>query len=129
MGFRPASDVSLVLLNLSNQDVSLQGFSSVAGDATKLKDFRDEEFDIVFSNSVIEHVGDQTQQMRMAQEVQHVGVRYFVQTPNYYFPIEPHFLFPGFQWLPITLRTWLIQRFNLGWMRKISDEEQAKAGV
>jgi ubiquinone/menaquinone biosynthesis C-methylase UbiE len=49
--------------------------------------FRDEAFDIVFSNAVIEHVNDQ---QKFANEIQRVGRRYFVSTPNRWFPLETH---------------------------------------
>lgn len=54
--------------------------------------FGDRSFDIAYSNSVIEHVGDSRAQERFAREIQRVGRRYYVQTPNKYFPIEPHYL-------------------------------------
>lgn len=62
--------------------------------------FRDKEFDIVFSNSVIEHVPNRFWQRDFADEVARVGRRYYVQTPNYRFPIEPHLLAPFVHWLP-----------------------------
>jgi hypothetical protein len=71
-------------------------------------------------------VGDFAQQQKMANEIQRVGKRYFLQTPNYYFPIEPHVLFFGFQWLPVGLRAFLISRFNLGWVRRIPNADQAR---
>jgi 2-polyprenyl-3-methyl-5-hydroxy-6-metoxy-1,4-benzoquinol methylase len=70
--------------------------------------FQNDEFDIVFSNSVIEHVGSYEEQNLMASEVRRVGKRYFIQTPNLFFPIEPHFLFPFFQFLPLDYRVTLI---------------------
>lgn len=129
MGFINQPDVHITLLNLDRQEVNYDNFSSVIGDATNLTGIKDQEFNAVFSNSVIEHVGDYQQQKRMAQEVQRVGQRYFVQTPNYYFPIEPHFLFLGFQWLPLSTRTWLLQHFNLGWIPRIPEVEEAKKVV
>jgi hypothetical protein len=57
--------------------------------------YRDKEFDIAFSNSVIEHVGNDLRIRQMADEVRRVG-RNYLQTPNYYFPLEPHFFFPFF---------------------------------
>jgi hypothetical protein len=83
------------------------------------------EFDVVFSNSVIEHVGTDRDQQAMAAEVRRVGRRYFVQTPNRHFPIEPHFLVPGFQFLPVSLRAALLARRNLGWYTKAESYESA----
>jgi hypothetical protein len=68
-------------------------------------------------------------QQRMANEVRRVGRRYYIQTPNRYFPIKPHFLFPLFQFLPITWRVWLVQHFNLGWYSRIPDYRRALAEV
>jgi ubiquinone/menaquinone biosynthesis C-methylase UbiE len=98
------------------------------GDARRI-DAGDKTFDVVFSNSVIEHVGTYSDQMQMAQEVKRVGQRYFVQTPNKFFPIEPHFLFPFFQFFPIMVRVQLLRNFNLGWFQKIPDAVQAKREV
>jgi hypothetical protein len=65
----------------------------------------------------------------MAAEVRRVATRYFVQTPNYYFPLEPHFFFPGFQYLPPRTRVWLVRHFALGWFPKMPDPEQARREV
>ena len=87
---------------------------------------KDASFDVVFSNSVIEHVGTYQDQIQMAKEVRRVGKRYFVQTPNKYFPLEPHFLFPLFQFLPINIRVLLLQNFKLGWFSKTPDKVKAR---
>ena len=76
--------------------------------------FKDQRVDVVFSNSTIEHLGNFTQQSCFAQEVMRVGRRYFVQTPNRYFPIEPHTLIPFFQFLPGGLQKFLSLRFPMG---------------
>jgi len=81
---------------------------------------------VIFSNSVIEHLGSYSDQSLMANEVRRLGERYFLQTPNRYFPIEPHFLFPFFQFFPYKLKIWLVTRFNLGWFGKIPDENKAR---
>src|SRR5690606_38569539 len=94
------NNVSITLLNLSAQPVSLPNLKSVAGDATNLTQFGDQSFDLVYSNSVIEHLYTFENQKKMAAEIQRVGKRYFVQTPNKYFFIEPHYALPLFQFLP-----------------------------
>jgi 2-polyprenyl-3-methyl-5-hydroxy-6-metoxy-1,4-benzoquinol methylase len=129
MDFTNNDHVHVTLLNVHQVETKYHNFTSIVGDATNLVGIPDKSFDVVFSNSVIEHVGDYQQQQCMAHEVERVGLRYFVQTPNYYFPIEPHFLFPGFQWLPLSLRAYLLNHFNLGWIKKIPDLQEAKKFV
>jgi len=128
LGDDPA-DVRVTLLNLEHQAVSSSRFVSAAGDARSLKEFADRSFDVVFSNSVIEHVGSYYQQRRMASEIQRIGKRYFVQTPNKRFPLEPHFLFPWFQYLPLGLRAWMVHRFDIGWYKRIPDPAAARVEV
>ena len=98
---------------------------SLRADATRLP-FRDSSFDFVFSNSVIEHLFSFERQKEMASEIRRVGRGYFVQTPNYWFPLEPHFLVPGFQFLPETVRVGLIRRLDLGWIRRRPELEDAR---
>lgn len=117
--------LTIVLLNPKPQPVSKPGFEAVIGDGRALA-FPDRSYDVVFSNSVIEHVGDLAEQQRMAHEIRRVGARYYVQTPNKWFPIEPHFVFPGFQFLPVAVRTELLLRFKLGWYPKMSDRAAAR---
>ncbi len=65
--------------------------------------FADKSFDLTFSNSVIEHVGDETSTARFAQECDRVGKRVYIQTPNHWFPMEPHFVALFIHWLPRSL--------------------------
>lgn len=120
--------VFITLLNLKEEGVSLPNVISLAGDARSLT-MDNASFDVVFSNSVIEHVGSYQDQQRMANEVRRVGKCYFVQTPNRDFPLEPHFLFPFFQFLPVRTRIWLLQNFNLGWFPRTPDAVKAKEVV
>jgi SAM-dependent methyltransferase len=79
----------------------------VQGDACALP-FADGEFDIVFSNAVIEHVGDHERQRQLVSEALRVGRRIFITTPNRRFPIEVHTRLPLMHWLPdrLTHRTY-----------------------
>ena len=78
--------------------VDCSRFEVVAADATDLQGvFEDQSFDCVFSNSVIEHVGDETKQEEFAREARRIGHTYWVQTPGDRWPIEPHTFFP-LQW-------------------------------
>ena len=119
------TQVHITLLNVEAPQVDEPGFLSVSGDGRSMPQFVDREFDIVFSNSTIEHVGSLDDQRRMADEVRRIGRAYYVQTPNRHFPIEPHFLFPLFQFLPLRVRAWLVQHFALGWYERIRDREAA----
>ena len=92
----------------------------VRGDARSLP-YPDNSFDIAFSNSVIEHL-DVADQERFAREVRRISNRYFVQTPNKWFPIEPHYQLPLFQFVPDRAKFWLNERWRLGWQAKGSRE-------
>lgn len=122
-------DARVTLLNIEHQRVTSSSFISAAGDARSMPEFADKSFDVVFSNSVIEHVGSYDNQRRMAREVMRVGKRFFVQTPNRRFPLEPHFLVPWFQYLPSAVRAQLVHRFDVGWYKRIADLEVARAEV
>lgn len=76
--------------------------SFVQADARALP-FEDDSFAIAHSSSVIEHL-DPVDRPRFAAELRRVAGRYIVQTPNRWFPVEPHVLLPGFQFLPLALR-------------------------
>jgi Methyltransferase domain len=75
----------------------------VVGNGCELP-FEDGEFDVVFSNSVIEHLGVLGSQESFAREIRRVGRNYWVQTPDPRFFVEPHYLSPFVHWLPIDLR-------------------------
>jgi len=129
MGFVDRPGFTITLLNLAVEPVFHANFRSLAGDARDMACFSDDEFDVVFSNSVIEHMGNFEGQQRMAAEVQRVGRCYFVQTPNRAFPLEPHFLFPWFQFLPRPLQVTMVQHFNMGWYKRQPDPTAATALV
>jgi hypothetical protein len=74
--------------------------TSIQGDGCNLTGHGDGSFDLVFSNSVIEHVGNWERQKAFAREALRVGRRVWIQTPAFEFPMEPHVLTPFFHWLP-----------------------------
>ena len=126
MNFLPDKDVEITILNLSKPATDKPGFTGIQGDATDMSQIPDNHFDVAFSNSVIEHVGDFQAQKRMASEIQRIAKHYFVQTPSRYFPIEPHFLLPFFQFLPLWIKAWLILNLKLGWSPNINSKQKAK---
>lgn len=74
---------------------------------------RDLHADLVYSNAVIEHVGGAERRQRFADTVHRLADHHWVQTPYRYFPIEPHWLFPGFQFLPVAARVEISRRWGL----------------
>lgn len=116
---------NITLVNLTIEKVSHSNFRAIIGDARFLPQFEDKQFDLVFSNSVIEHVGNFEEQRRMANEIKRLGKKYFIQTPNRNFPIEPHFLFPFFQFLPARIQVFLVTHWPIGRYPKITSKENA----
>lgn len=103
----------LVLLNQARARYEIgAGESVVLGDGVSLP-FADQSFDLVFSNSVIEHVGSRAEQARFAAEIARVGKQYWVQTPNRYFPIEHHLWTPVVHWLPPAWQAAILRRFSV----------------
>jgi SAM-dependent methyltransferase len=118
----------VVLLNMpragANTDSVRTGMECVHGDGCYLP-FADQAFDIVFSNSVIEHVGDAQAQMRFAREVARAGKGYWVQTPNRYFPIETHLLTPLVHLMPRAWRAFIVRRFTVWqWVHRPAPDEK-----
>ena len=112
-------NVHIVLLNLSFKAPSnLDWIEYTTGDARSMPIFADRSFDLCFSNSVIEHVGSRESQARMAGEIRRVAKGYYIQTPNLYFPLEPHFLMPWWQFMPLELRAHLLHMRGWGWVSK-----------
>jgi SAM-dependent methyltransferase len=75
----------------------------VRADATHRLPFEDGAFDLVYSSSVVEHLAP-PDRARFAEEVRRVGRGWWVQTPAFSFPVEPHALLPFAHWLPVGLR-------------------------
>ncbi len=91
---------------------------SIAGDGCDLREHANRSFDLVFSNSVIEHVGDASRQQAFAREALRVGKSVWMQTPAYAFPIEPHLLTPFYHWLPTAMQERLFRWTVWGLIRR-----------
>jgi SAM-dependent methyltransferase len=104
------------LVTLANLPRGIQpaftGFAAVAATGCRLP-FRDRSFDVVFSNSVIEHIADPGERRRFAAEIRRVGRSYWVQTPNRRFPVEPHLWTPFLHYLPRGVQRALVRRFTV----------------
>ena len=103
----------LTILNLfMPTEVVEENVTWIVSDARKLQ-FKNSEFDIVYSNSVIEHLTDRASQEAFAKEINRVGISYYVQTPNRWFPIEPHFMTPFIQFLTKSWQKRLVKNFTV----------------
>lgn len=104
----------LVIANLP-RDLQFVGDTPAVGADGQRLPFRDKSVDLVFCNSVIEHVGGPDAERALVSELTRVGRRVYVQTPNKWFPVEPHTGSIGLHWLP---RSWFLAlaRFSVrGW--------------
>ena len=112
-------NISIDISNISgNEAENKSRFRFIAGDARNMSEFADNSYDFVHSNSVIEHVGDWSAMKQMAANVKRLARRYYVQTPNFWFPYEPHFRSPFYHWLPEQLRFRLLMHMTLGFRGK-----------
>ena len=65
--------------------------------------FADGEFDLAYCSSVIEHIAP-ADRAAFAAELRRVARGWYVQTPAFSSPVEPHALLPFAHWLPAALR-------------------------
>ena len=120
-----AHPITIDLLNLNPEETADGPFRYIQGDARNVPEIGADTYDIAHSNSVIEHVGTWDSMIGMASEIRRVGKRYFVQTPNFWFPYEPHFQLPIFHWLPEQVRTNILLSRDCGYEAKAVDYNSA----
>ena len=121
ISFRP----KLTLLNVQIPKSSVQTKAAdwIIADGKYLP-FKDAAFDIVYSNSVIEHLSTLSNQTLFANECRRVGIFYYIQTPNKWFPVEPHYIMIFIHWLPKPFQRRLIRNFTIrGWVERPSQVE------
>lgn len=112
-------ELDITLVNFDSQFSHFSGsyrrtYRILSADACDLKELADGEFDLVFSNSVIEHVGLPDRQANFAQNVRRLAPQYWVQTPSIWFPIEAHCNLPFWWFYP----SWLQQTCFARWQRQ-----------
>lgn len=131
--FLISRNTHITAVNLPETSSTFQNnelFTFIDGDGCDLYNIKDKTYDLAHSNSVIEHVGPTWERkVAFAEETKRVAERYYVQTPNYWFPVEPHFVTPFYHWFPKPLRIKILQNFKLGWYEKTPDYEKAKIAV
>lgn len=115
------SRVNLTLLNYGSELAAYAveeydglRVENVSGNACNMPQYADRHFDIAHSNSVIEHVGGYVNMVAFANEVRRVASVYYIQTPNYWFPIDPHYAVPFIHWLPDALKLRILSQFKVG---------------
>jgi hypothetical protein len=95
--------------------------TTIVGNACAM-DMADDSYDLVHSNSVIEHVGRFADMAAFAREVARLAPAYYVQTPYYWFPVDPHFYrVPALHWMPVPVQIALLRRFRLGHSAPVKD--------
>lgn len=116
-GFLEEQDLRITCINLEESELSGDAsdrLTLAVGDACAL-DYPDNAFDLVHSNSVIEHVGGFSDMEAFARETRRLAPAYYVQTPYYWFPIDPHFYrVPMMHWMPVPVQAALLSRFKIG---------------
>jgi predicted SAM-dependent methyltransferase len=110
--------VRITLLNLHLEKSTHPHIVSQVGNATAMDEFEDQSFDLVFSNSVIEHLYTYANQVRMAEEIRRVGKKFFIQTPNKYFPVEAHYALPFAQYFPKSVLLFLLTKTRMSRMKR-----------
>lgn len=111
--------ISVVLLNFEEALADRRDGDSIdveyrQGDGCNMPEFADGSFDVVHSNSVIEHVGSLQNMGRLADETRRVGNAYYVQAPYLWFPYEPHYRKFLLHWVPKPTRAHLVHRYKFG---------------
>ena len=120
-------DFSVTLVNITEQRRLSHDsrYTYVTADACNLSDlYQDREFDVAYSNSVLEHVGDDNHQQQFSREIQRLGKAYWVQVPHPSFPIEAHTGVPFFWQLPNAMRRFLMRRWRKrlpAWTRMVDE--------
>jgi hypothetical protein len=115
--------IEVLIGNIDDRSVPFSDprFTGTYANACDLSFAATGSFDLAHSNSVIEHVGRWKEMKKMADEIRRVANAYYVQTPYYWFPMEPHYRTIGYHWLPESWRARLLTWRSMGYFPKATD--------
>lgn len=127
------SRLSVDCINIYNVDDPSKDYpESVVfrlGNACDLNDVVDLAYDVAFSNSTIEHVGNWADKKAFAHEARRIARSYVIQTPNVFFPVEPHARAPFLHWLPDALRYRIHLASRTGFYPKATTIDEAMSAL
>lgn len=122
--------VNLVATEITEDLADPDLFATAVGDACALTEIADGAFDLAHSNSVLEHVETWGNMKRFAAETRRVATYYYVQTPYFWFPIDPHYYrFPLFHWLPRPTRASILRNFPVAYAGRIGGIDSSYQAV
>jgi hypothetical protein len=119
---QPLLDVTLVNnhdrdKHHANDTIALPNLRRISADVLTLSAADFAQYDVIFSNSLIEHLPGRELQQRLARAIVESGRPYFLQTPNKRSPLDPHFprpYVPFFAAYPRALQARLLSWSALG---------------
>src|SRR3546814_49912 len=130
LDFLRASNAHVTITNLHETELArgrrnVDLFDFAVGNACDLHQVPDRSFNIAHSNSVIEHVITWDNMKNFARETRRVAAWHYVQTPYFWFPVDPHFYkLPFYHWLPRPLRANLHNALNCAnptqWLSRVA---------
>ncbi len=121
LSFQPR--VTIVNISLPSVPGDIEKASWIIADGRYLP-FRNGAFEIVYSNSVIEHLGDLENQREFANEIRRISKRYYVQTPNRWFPVEPHLITPFIHYFSRSVQRRFLRNFTIwGLVTRPTDQQ------
>ena len=109
----------VLCVSLSNIREGKWGAGNIQYNKMNLLDnnFKDKQFDVCYSNSLLEHVGKKNQK-GIANEIMRVSKKFWVQIPYRYFLLEPHYRFPFFHELPQTAKHFIAKHWTPLFMKE-----------
>jgi len=129
LGLVVSPKLKVTILNIKKEKIVFNNISQRVGSALNLGKFKTKEFDVVFSNSLLEHIGKLENQIKIAKQIKRIGKSYVVQTPNRYFPIEPHYFLPFFHLVPAKIQPYYVSFLSLKWWKNRGGLEEIRSHI